>query len=208
MQLEGDDLAAWLRARAGKLTASRMRTAMAFKKDGTPTAERSQLMRELLAERLTGDSVRHYVTDAMQYGLDQEDSAKEAYEAATGHLLAQAGFYDHPTIDGLGASPDALLGADGLVETKVPTSPTFVAWVLAGEIPAEHVPQMAIQIACTGRRFVDFVAFDPRQKNPKHRLFVRRYEPTREEIAVYEAAAIKFLDELEAMFRAFTERAA
>ena len=39
MPLEGDALAAWLRARAGKLTASRMADAMSFKKNGEPTAE-------------------------------------------------------------------------------------------------------------------------------------------------------------------------
>ncbi len=203
--LEGDALAAWLSARAGKLTASRMRAAVSFKKDGTPTAERSQLMRELLAERATGESVRHYVTPAMEFGLVTENEAKAAYEAHAGVLLSDAGYYDHPTIDGLGATPDALIGSDGLAEFKVPTSPTYVAWRLAGKIPDEHIPQMAIQLAATGRAWCEFVAFDPRQKNPEHRLFIRRYAPTREEIAVYEVAAVKFLDELETMFQAFAE---
>lgn len=203
--LQGEQLAEFLSARVGKLTASRMRVAMSFKKDGTPTAERSQLMRDLLAERVTGESVRHYVTPAMKFGLDNEDSAKAAYEAHTGILLREAGVFDHPTIDMLAATPDALEDRDGLVETKVPTSPTFVAWVLAGVIPPEHVPQMAIQLSCTGRRYCNFVAFDPRQKDPRRRLFIRRYEPTREELATYEKAAVAFLDELETMFRAFTE---
>lgn len=206
--LEGDELANWLRARAGKLTASRMRDAMDFLKNGQPSAKRSQLMRELLAERLTGDSVRHFVTDAMQWGLEKEAEAKEAYEAETGILIAEAGFYDHPRIDNLGATPDGLLPGGGLIETKAPTTPVFVEWVMAGVVPEEHKPQMVVQCACTGRAWCDFVAYDPRIRDIRKRLFIRRFEPTAEEVAKVEAAAEQFLSELDAMFDAFTERAA
>lgn len=205
---EGDELAAWLAARAGKLTASRMRDAMSFRKDGKPSAERSQLMRELLAERITGHSVRHYVTDAMQHGLDTEADALAAYEAATGELVTPAGYYDHPRIDNVGATPDGLLSIDGLIETKCPTTATFIDWTMVGEVPAMHKPQMIIQLACAGRAWCEFVAYDPRIKDAKRRLFIRRFEPTADEIAAVEAAAETFLAELDAMFAAFTEAAA
>lgn len=206
--LEGDSLANWLRARAGKLTASRMRDAMDFLKNGQPSAKRSQLMRELLAERLTGDSVRHFVTDAMQWGLEKEAEAKAAYEAETGILVAEAGFYDHPRIDNLGATPDGLLPDRGLIECKCPTTSTFVDWVMAGVVPEEHKPQMCVQVACTGRPWVEFVAFDPRIRDARKRLFIRRYEPKAEELAKVEKAAEQFLSELDAMFDAFVACAA
>jgi exodeoxyribonuclease (lambda-induced) len=206
--MQGDELAAWLRARAGKLTASRMRDAMAFKKNGEPTEARSKLLRELLAERVTGDSVRHYVTDAMAWGLEREEEAKAAYEAHTGLLVRDAGFYDHPRIDNLGATPDGLVNSDGLVETKCPTTATFLEWTLTGAVPEEHKPQMIVQIACTGRRWCDFVAFDPRVRDRRRQLFVRRFEPSAEEIAAVEAAAVQFLRELDAMFELFTQAAA
>lgn len=206
--MQGDELAAWLRARAGKLTASRMADAMSFTAKGAPTEKRSQLMRELLAERLTGDSVRHFVNDAMQWGLDYESDAKAAYEAHTGLLIADAGFYDHPRIDNLGATPDGLVGHDGLIETKCPTTPTFAEWVLAGVVPEKHKPQMIVQLTCTGRAWCDFVAYDPRIRDPRRQLFVRRYEPTAEEIGKVETAAERFLAELDAMFELFTTAAA
>lgn len=205
--LEGDELAGWLASRAGKLTASRMKDAMDFTKNGQPGAKRLQLMKELLAERVTGDSVRHFVTDAMRFGLEKEAEAKAAYEAETGILVMDAGFYDHPRIDYFGATPDALLPGGGLAEFKVPTSSTYVEWVLAGVVPGQHKPQMIVQCACTGRAWVDFVAYDPRVRRGKQ-LFIRRYEPTAEEIAKVETAAETFLAELETMFRLFTERAA
>lgn len=204
--LEGDALAAWLSARCGKLTASRMRAAMSFKRDGTPSAERSQLMRELLAERVTGDSVRHYVTDAMQWGLEREDEAKAAYEAVTGGFVTPCGFYDHPSIDMFGGTPDGLRNSSGLVEVKCPTTATFLDWSLAGVVPEEHKPQMTAQLACTGRLWCDFVAFDPRVRRADKRLFVVRFTPTRKDIEAVESAAVQFLAELEKMFDTFTER--
>lgn len=207
--LEGAELAGWLSARCGKLTASRMSDAMSFLKDGkTPTAKRSALLRELLAERVTQDSVRHFVTDAMRFGLEKEAEAKAAYEALTGAFVGDAGFYDHPRIDNFGATPDGLLADGGLIETKVPTSPTFVEWVMAGVVPECHRPQMCAQLACTGRAWVEFVAFDPRVRDPRRQLFVRRFEPTAEEIAAVEAAAEQFLAELDRMFELFTAQAA
>lgn len=205
--LEGDALAAWLTARAGKLTASRMRDVLAVRKDGKPTEARIKLMQEILAERLTEDSVRHYVTDAMVWGMEKEADAKAAYEEHTGTLIAEAGFYDHPSIDCFGATPDGLLPGGGLIECKCPTSTTYVVWRLAGVIPEDHKPQMLAQLACTGRKWCEFVAFDPRVKNPRHRLFIRRFEPPESEIQRIEEAAAAFLAEVETMWEQLTETA-
>ncbi len=200
-------MADWLSSRAGKLTGSRMKDAMSYLKNGAPSADRSKLMRELLAERLTGQSVRHFVNDAMQWGLDTEDQAKTAYEAQTGELIKPCGYYDHPRIDLFGATPDGLLSPDGVLEVKCPTTPTFVDWVMAGVVPEEHRPQMVVEILCTGRNWCEFVAFDPRMVKSSP-LFIRRYVPTAEEIAKVEAEAVKFLGELDAMFTQFVETAA
>jgi len=204
----GDELASFLRNRAGKLTASRMKDAMAFNKKGEPLEARSKLMRGLLAERLTGDSVRHYVTDAMRFGIEQEDEAKLAFEAHTGEFVAPSVTYDHPRIEWFAGSPDGELARSRLLEVKVPTSATYIGWRLAGVVPEEHKPQMIAQCAVTGRRHVVFCAFDPRQKNPAHQLFIRDFTPTDEEIAAIERAAETFLAELDAMFDLFTTTAA
>lgn len=190
----------WLAARAGKLTASRMKDAMDFKKDGSSSQKRADYMRDLLAERLTGLTTRHYVTPAMEWGLISEDAAKRAYEASTGNLIAEAGFYDHPEIDMFGASPDGLIDRDGLIETKAPTTTTHVAWVTAGVVPEEHRLQMLVQLACTRRKWCDFVSYDPRIKVERLQLLVRRFEPTAAEIEKVEEGASKFLSELDALW--------
>lgn len=206
MQLEGDALAAWLRQRSGKLTASRMGVAMDFLKNGNPSKARSDYMREIIAERLTGDSVRHYVSDAMQWGLEKEAEAKGIYQAETGDFIRESTFYDHPRIDNFGATPDGELDGRGLIEIKCPTTPTYIGWVMAGIVPPEHEPQMCAQLLCTGREWCEFVAYDPRvQARP---LFVRRFDPTDERLAEIETAAEKFLVEVDQLWELFHSAAA
>lgn len=202
-----EELGVFLSDRCGKLTASNMAKAMAYRKDGKPTAERTQLMKDILAERLTGANVKHFVSDAMKHGLECEDDAKLAYEAATGDLVLPAGTIDHPRIDLYAATPDGFLDGGRLLEVKAPTTTTFLEWVILGVVPDEHKAQMCCQCACTGRRHVVFAAFDPRLP-PKQQLFIRDYKPTDEEIATVEAAAEKFLAELDRMWELFHERAA
>ncbi len=191
----------WHAARRGLLTASRMADAIAVLKTGKPSESRRKLMFELLAERMTGNAVDHYVTPAMTWGIENQADAIAAYEAETGELVGPEVFVLHPSIDWLGATPDGLVGSSGLLEVKCPTTPKHLAWVMAGEVPDEHKPQMLCQLACTRRQWVDFVSFDPRVKGPA-RLFIRRFEPAESEIERIEESAREFLAELQAMAEA------
>lgn len=197
---------AFFNARTGKLTASRMATAMSFKKTGDKgeTAARADLRKNILAERMTDIVTQHYVNDAMRWGSDTEDEAVEAYVAATGNEVQECGTFDHYDIDNFAATPDRLVGRDGLLETKCPTTSTHLEWMAAGVVPEEHKPQMIAQIACTGRAWVDFASYDPRIKDPGKRLFIRRFTPTEAEIEAVESAARQLLAEVDAMFDAIT----
>ncbi|MEY2735270.1 MAG: Paracoccus phage Shpa, partial [Pseudomonadota bacterium] len=197
--IERSNTAQWLQSRLGCLTASRMADAMATLKSGKPAEAQTKLAYELLAERLTQASVAHYVTPAMQWGIDNQSGAIAAYENARGVLVGPESFFLHDSIDFFGATPDGLVDQHGLVEVKCPTSPTFVRWAMTGDVPVEYKPQMLAQLACTGRHWVDFVAYDPRMP-ARQQLFIRRFHPEREEIAAIEAAAREFLGSVEKMF--------
>lgn len=187
----------WHAARRGLLTASRIADALAVLKNGKPSESRRKLLFDLLAERMSGVAVEHYVTPAMQWGIDNQADAMAAYEAETGELVGPEVFVLHPSIDWFGATPDGLIGSDGLIEIKCPTTPKHLSWVIAGEVPDEHKPQMLAQLACTGREWVDFVSFDPRVRKPQ--LFIRRFHPERSEIERIETGARDFLAELDTM---------
>lgn len=196
--------AAWFADRTGALTASRMAAAMSKLKNGADSADRKALKIEILAERLTGDVVPHYVTPAMQHGIDVEPVARAAYELARGVIVQECGFIRHPSIDLFGASPDGKIHDRVGAEIKCPTTQKYISWRLAGVVPDEHKPQMIAQCVCAGFDEVEFIAFDPRL--PKHlQLFVVRFKPTQEERDAVETAAREFLAEVEAMFIQLTE---
>ena len=200
--MSAEEKAAWLSARAGKLTASRMNDAMAFLKNGEPAAARTQYMRELLAERLTGLSVSHVVTDPMLWGAEHEDEAVDLFVERTGRVVHLSRFYEHATIENFGATPDRELD-EGLLEVKCPTTATFIEWTIAGVVPEKHKAQMTAQLLCADRAWCGFIAYDPRVRDPKLQLFMRKFEPAAEERAKVLAAAVGFLDELDQMFDKF-----
>ena len=200
--MTAEQKAEWLSARAGKLTASRMADAMSYLKNGQPTAQRTRLMRELLAERLTGQSVPHVVNDAMQHGIDHEDEAVDWFVQMTGRDIRPSRFYEHPTIPNFGATPDRELD-DGLIEVKCPMTATFIEYTMDPLAPERYWPQMTAQLLCAGKSWCGFIAYDPRIKDEKRRLIMRRYEPTQDYRELVEQQAIKFLDELDEMFDRF-----
>jgi predicted phage-related endonuclease len=104
----------------------------------------------------------------------------------------------HPSIDMAGASPDGLVGTDGLLEIKCPNSATHADTLLYGKPSGDYVLQMQWQLACTGRKWCDFVSYDPRM--PQHlQLFIKRFERDDAKIADYEHAVLDFLAEVDAL---------
>ena len=184
----------WINARLGSATASRMNDALA----GSETAARRNYLIQLVTERLTGQQQESYNSPAMQRGTELEPVARMAYEA-TNRFVDKAEFYKHPSIEWFGASPDGLIGDDGLVEIKCPNSTTHVDYILEGKVPTKYKRQMLAQLACTNRKWCDFVSFDNRL--PEHlQLFVVRFEPKPEEIAKLQEGVIKFLNDVQQEF--------
>lgn len=173
-------------------------------RNGDDSAERRDLKIELLVERMSDEIVYKYRNAAMDWGVEQEPYAKEAYERITGRLITDVGFIDHPSIEYCGASPDGFVD-DGLIEIKCPTTATHIQYILDGDIPEAYQPQMILQCASTGRSWCDFVSFDPRLPAGKQ-LFVRRFYPTPAQIETVEQEARAFLVEVEALFDRVTRQ--
>jgi putative phage-type endonuclease len=194
----------WYAARLGKVTASRVADLMAKTKTG-PSASRANYMADLIVERLTGQRAEGFANAAMQWGTDTEPQARAAYEFLTDASVAEEGFVVHPTIPDFGASPDGLVGDDGLVEIKCPNTAQHLDVLLSGAIPAKYVTQMQAQMACTGRAWCDFVSFDPRMPG-EMQLFVQRVARDDGFIAEMEGEVGSFLAELTQKLDALTER--
>jgi len=185
----------WFESRLGKATASRIADIIAKTKTG-PSASRENYAVQLVLERITQSKGESYTNAAMQWGTETEPMARQQYELKRGVFVDEVGFIDHPTIAMSGASPDGLVGADGLVEIKCPNSATHMETLVSRKIPQKYIPQMMWQMACTGRNWCDFVSFDPRF--PENlQIFVERveYDPTY--ARMLELEVTQFLDEVE-----------
>lgn len=181
----------WYAARLGKVTASRLSDVLATIKTGEAAA-RANYRIELVAERLTGKSTPGFTSAAMQWGVECEPMARSAYETETGLIVTEVGFVDHPTIAMAGASPDGLVGDDGLIEIKCPETKTHIQTLTSKKAPSEYIPQMQWQMACTGRQWVDFVSFDPRL--PEHLMLeIIRVDRDQSLIDKYSESVNRFL---------------
>jgi hypothetical protein len=95
-----------------------------------------------------------------------------------------------------GASPDGLVGAEGLVEIKCPNTATHIETLVSDKIPAKYEIQMFWQLASSGRAWCDFVSYDPRLPEASS-LFVKRLSYDDERIAEIEAEVRFFLREVD-----------
>lgn len=195
---------AWIAARLGKVTASRVADVIAKTKNGWG-ASRANYMAELIAERLTGVPADTYTNAAMKWGTDMEPEARAAYSFYVDTDVVEVGFIEHPTIPMTGASPDGLVGDDGLVELKCPQTATHIDTLLGDPIPAKYIAQMQWQMAATGRKFCDWVSYDPRLPGSM-RLFVKRVPRDDTMIAELEKLIFGFLVEVEEKTKALTKQ--
>jgi putative phage-type endonuclease len=195
---------AWHQIRLGKVTASRVADVIAKTKTGY-SASRKNYAAELIVERLTGQRQEGFTNAAMQWGTDNEPAAREAYEFKSGLWVDQVGFLVHPRIKDSGASPDGLVGDDGMLEIKCPNTATHLDTLTSGKPDGRYITQMQWQMACADRAWCDFASFDPRLPE-ELRLFVTRIERDDDLIAELETEVVAFLVELDARIGDLTER--
>ena len=194
----------WFAMRCGRVTASRVADVIAKTKTGWG-ASRTNYAAELIAERLTGCTAPGFTNAAMQWGTETEPLARMAYETRVGVTVEEIGFVDHPEIANSGASPDGLIGDDGMLEIKCPNTATHLDTLLSETVPAKYVTQMMWQMACTGRAWCDFVSFDPRLP-AEMSLFIRRVPRDVSMILDLEGDVAAFLREIDGKVEALTAR--
>lgn len=195
---------AWQSARCGKVTASNLHKVLAKTKTGYG-ADRAHYMTQLVLERITGTRAEGYTNAAMQWGIEQEPFARAAYEAYRGVMVEEVGFMSHPTIEMAGASPDGLVGADGMVEIKCPESATFLDMLLCNTVPGKYYAQMQWQMRCAGRRWCDYVVYDSRFPD-KLQMVIVRVNADDEWVQNAETEVIKFLAEVDEKVQVLKQR--
>jgi putative phage-type endonuclease len=193
----------WFAQRLGKVTASRVADVIAKTKTGYSTS-RDNYMAQLVCERMTNTVAESFTNSAIQHGTDTEPLARAAYEAHADVLVDEVAMITHPTIEAAGASPDGLVGDDGVLEIKCPNTATHIDTLLTRTGPGKYITQMQWQMACTGRKWTDFVSFDPRMPDGLQ-LFVKRIPRDDAYIQMLEKEVIQFLTELDGKIKKLNE---
>ncbi|MEL7937623.1 lambda exonuclease family protein [Pseudomonas delhiensis] len=124
-------------------------------------------MDQLIGERITEEAADPFQGNRhTERGHELEGKAGEFYVTRTGAELEQVAIIlNH----GIGYSPDALVGSDGLVEIKTKLPKFQVGVILAGEVPKEHIAQCQGGLWASEREWIDFISYWPGMP-----LFIKR----------------------------------
>jgi YqaJ-like viral recombinase domain len=148
----------WLAIRAGIPTASDFDRIIT--KSGKPSTQAEKYLHKLIAERIMGRPVTAPVTYWQGRGQEMEAEAVAYYEGVRELDTMRIGFVTNDSRT-IGASPDRLVGSDGLLEIKVPAEHTHVAYLLARGVDAEYYPQVQGQIWIAEKAWLDILSYHP-----------------------------------------------
>ncbi len=181
----------WFAARAGIPTASEFATVLAQgKKPGTSSIGRRKYMLQLIGEQLTGRIAEAYSNPHMERGKQLEPVARDLY-ALTSEPLRTVGFLRNGRV---GASPDSLVGKEGLLEIKTKLPHLQLELILDGVFPSEHYAQCQGLLWVSKRQWLDFLSYWPGLPLYRHR--VERDEEYIERLAQGVEAFLKEMDQI------------
>jgi len=181
----------WLTDRAGVFSASNFDKLITTK--GELSKQAQKYIYEIAAEKVSGIKAESFQSAAMSRGVELEAEAVDFYSLTHEVDPKEVGF----VMDDLkrwGASPDRLIGDNGLLEVKVPLPHTQVDYLLNENLYQDYKQQVQGQLFVTGREWCDLIAYS-RGLKP----LIVRVKRDDEFIAKLEAILISSCKELDAI---------
>lgn len=144
----------WYAIRLGKFTGSDFHTFLG------KSATKDRLILEKASEHITGKPTNedNFISTDMQRGIDNEDYARQLYEAETFNKVEQIGFAELDEFTG--CSPDGLVGDDGIIEIKCPKQSVFIDQVIKNKIKPEYETQIQFNLMVLDRKWCDYIAYN------------------------------------------------
>lgn len=181
----------WRQARSGIITASVFSTVLAKGKDGGASLTRKTLLYRLAGEIITGEPAETFSNGAMERGHAMEEEARNFYAFLRDEEPELVGFVRNGR---KGASPDALIGTDGLLEIKTHKPELLIPMIFKDEFPICHKPQTQGQLWICERDWVDLVCYWPGMPP-----FITRAVRDESYISSLSSVVDQFNDELDAI---------
>lgn len=148
----------WALARAGIVTASQMKTVLASGKGGGESITRRKYLYTLAGEIITGEPSESFSNRHMERGHEMESEARSFYAFLRDIEPERVGFIRNGR---KGASPDSLLGTDGLLEIKTAIPSVLIELLIKDQFPPEHKAQTQGQLMVAEREWVDICCYWP-----------------------------------------------
>lgn len=177
----------WLDARRGAITGSRFKDARDKLKNGQPSKACLDYARDLARERLGGQAPAKFQNAAMRTGNEQEPVARAMYEARTGYMVDEVGFFMTDDRE-YGLSPDGLIDADGVLEIKTMVSSDTLFTAVADHDLSAYTDQCNGYLWLLGRQWVDLVLWCPDLQH----MVIHRITRDEEAIETLEADMVAF----------------
>lgn len=197
---------AWRDARCGSVTASRVADLVKMNQNGKFSAKRATYFNELVAERITKHPQDWKEIRSLTERAELEPDARACYTFYMGLEVDVVGYVKHPVIENAGASPDGTVGQDGMVEIKALDAANHVRLISGDDsVMFDYLPQVHFGMACTGRKWCDFVAFNPTMPEDM-KLYVRRIPRDKDCITQLETAVKQFLTEVDSRVKEILRR--
>lgn len=190
----------WDALRRGIVTSSELKCVLAKGRGREPSITRRKYMLDLIADRLGAAPSDRYTNAQMERGHILEQEAVDAYAFLYDADPAPIGFVRNGEI---GASPDRLLGDNGLMEVKTKDRHRQLECLLSDEVPSEHIRQLQGQLWICEREWVEFVSYWPGLD-----LFVKRVHRDETQIKSIELGVTMFLNEMYELMEKLTQRKA
>ena len=159
---------------------------------GKPSKQSDEYRRYLLAERYFGHPLETVKTSWMERGSEMEGEACAFYEFSRDIAVAHVGIITNDA-GTVGASPDGLVGDDGLVEFKCPSPENHIRYMLWSDVAKDYRVQLQGQLWIAERKWTDICSYHPAMEP-----VIVRVERDEEFIGLLAAEMAKFVERLEA----------
>lgn len=177
----------WEIARKGRVTASAIGKCMA----GKNTKGRYEYMMQLIMD-LEGIADFRDSAPWFEAGRKYEAHARGWYNWERQTTVQEVGFILHPEWNWFGASPDGLVGIEGMVEFKYRKTLQSFEEANTKPIPRSYEYQMQAQMSVCGRQWIDYCNYWRDDKTGKEQGHIRRLFRDDGQILELEQAAMLF----------------
>jgi exodeoxyribonuclease (lambda-induced) len=194
----------WFKIRKGRITSSEVWKIMGEGKSKTESLSETakSYLLEKVSEKLGGYS-SPALGQALDWGTDLEDTARDIYKAATGLDVQPCSFYTAG--DHYGGSPDGLLLPEGIIEVKCPykSANHFKHGMIKDAVSFKKIApnyyyQCISNMICTNTKWCDFISYDPRVKD-EYTMFIYRLDLQENEVTNVKERirlAVEYMSEL------------